>query len=175
MLERPVPVPDSVCVHPFATREKEPRARAPPGSSRCFRLGTGGTQLPCAGSVRGNSGPRALSPPGSGGRDPRPAGPRCLTRGSPGVRRSRPGAELVPPGKAGLVSEPLLSLKHAGFVDLTGSLQTTLVLTGFCRGYEPRERGVKRELGHVFTWVYFILFLSWCSTFFYLLEIAFGN
>lgn len=74
------------------------------------------------------------------------------------------------PGQPDLVSEPSLSPKNASFVDLTGTLQTTLFLTGFCTGYEPGEHVVKRELGHVFTWVYFIIFLSWCSTLFYLIQ-----
>lgn len=78
--------------------------------------------------------------------------------------------QLIKRGESNLVSEPLFSLKQAGFVDFKGTLQTTLFLIGICRGYEPGEYVVKRELGHVFTWLHFILFLSRCSTLFYLLQ-----
>lgn len=78
--------------------------------------------------------------------------------------------QLIKQGEPDLVSEPLFSLKQARFVDFKGKLQTTLFLIGIHRGYEPGEHVVKREVGHVFTWFHFILFLSQCSTLFYLLR-----
>lgn len=78
--------------------------------------------------------------------------------------------QLVKQREPDLVSESLFSLKQARFVDLKGTLQTTLFLVGICRGYEPGEHVVKRELSHVFTWFHLVLFLARCSTLFYMLR-----
>lgn len=158
-----------MCIHPWGltllSRRKSGEPGVPHGACFAF-LFTSDTQLRYPGLASGDAAAelyqvrirrnRAVSPRAHGGRS-------VLTQ-------TLAARQLVKRGEPDLVSEPLFSLKRARFVDLKGTLQTTLFLIGISRGYEPGEHVVKRELGHVFTWFHFILFLSRCSTLFHLLQ-----
>lgn len=189
MLKRPVPVLDSVCAFTHLVWLFHPgeRAVSPVSFMQLSLLWHSHARhvatLPWL-SEQGRGCRTAVTlctcPPSPSGKWCRNPGMRTSVRSAEAVlfhlalctKRARADTRRTAAhslSKGDLVSEPLFSLKQARFVDLKGTLKTTLFLIGICRGYEPREHVVKRELGYVFTWFHFILFLSRCSTLFYLL------